>query len=134
MALSVKLSGTLTLAPASGSTTIEGTNGCQYGITNRVANQSPTKENSSATGSVASTVGFVALPIHADMRGTFLEIQMTEASGPLDIQITSVDSGVQVMLQVAGIFMIEKPSTDAITGVAIQGTGNYQWALTGTTA
>lgn len=134
MALRVELAGTLTLKPASGSATIEGTNGCQYGIANRVANRAPTKENSSATGSTASPASFVALPIHADMRGTFLQIQMTEASGPLDIQVTSVGSGVQVMLQVAGVFILEKPSTDAITGVAIQGTGNYQWALTGTTA
>lgn len=134
MALSVILKGTLTVKPAPGESPPEGSNGCGYGISNRVDTQSAALESSSATGNVASPSSFVSLPVDSNMRGRLLQMQFRSDSGPIDVELTQLVTGVTVLSQVQGMLVLEKPASDAITALRVQGTGNFQWVLTGASA
>ena len=134
MSMSVKFAGLLTIAPAPGTQPPEGTNGCQYGLANRLDTVSATAENSSSTGYVDSPSSFIDLAIDADMRGRLFQFMSRAAAGPIDIRVTSLVSGAQEVSQVQGLFVLERPAADAITVVEVQGSGQFQWILTGSRA
>lgn len=131
MTVTVELAGTLNIRPLDGSATPAGTTGCGHGFENRTDTRSAEAENGSSSASVASPSSFDALPIDSDMRGRLLHIYLDPNAAPVDVQLTLLASGVVTVPQVQGVFTLEKPAADAITGVAVQGTAKFAWRLTG---
>lgn len=132
MGLTAKLSGTLEITPEPGSAIIAGDSGQRFGLSNRAQNQSVAKENSSRTGRVASPSAYVALPVDSDMRAWTLVFQTKPSSAEIDIRISSAVSGDEDIDNVQGLLVVEKMQTDYITGISVQGTGEFEWALVGT--
>lgn len=133
MTIKAVLKGTFDLTPATSALPPESGDSCHIGFGTRTSNQTPTKENGSKTGDVASPSGFVALPLDANMRGTVLQIEV-KGSAALDVQVTGLTSGSETISAVGGLFVLERTTEDAITAVSVQGTASFQWQLTGRAA
>ncbi len=135
MTIAVRLSGKLSMRPPDGDpSSVEGDNGCQYGLAIPDELRTAELESSSMAGSVASPSSFVALAIDPNLRGRLLVIMPKPGAGPLDIRIVSLVSGSEDLSQTEGLVVICKTAADAITAVSIQGTGEFRWSLSGAAA
>lgn len=116
------------MRPTSGCA-VDGSAGQNWSIANTTNTQLMSKENSSATGNVASPASFVSLPIDSNMQGLLLQMQIS--NGSIDLRFTRVASGTQTISAVTGPYIFETSAADAITAIEVQGTADFQWILGG---
>jgi hypothetical protein len=132
--LSVQSSGSLRVRPVS-SCLIDGaaSTGSSFSFGLRPINRSAVLDGGSARATVDSPAAFVAQPWTNGLRATVFYLRvLTDAA--LTLRLTLETSGT-VTLPVQGVCgPIEISSTDRMTGLEIQGTGTFEWQVSGAQA
>lgn len=128
--LAIQLTGSLRVRPMTGCT-IDGSSstGASFSFALRPINRSAALDGGSARATIDSPAVFVAQPWTNGLRATVFYLHvLTEAA--LTLRLTLEVSGA-ITIPCQGMFAMEFPSTDRVTGLEIMGTGAFEWQVSG---
>jgi len=129
--ITVNASGNFEIVPEPSSSNQQNkSSGCAMGISLLDANRSAKTESSQTNGVIASPSSFVALPFAANLAARVLYFRR-KSGGPFDVRITTTVTGAVTIPKVSGILLLEIDAAEQLTGIEVQGEGEYEWAATG---
>jgi hypothetical protein len=132
--LTIDASGSLRVRPTPGCS-IDGASstGSSFSYKLRPVNRSAALDGGSSRATVDSPAAFVSQPWTNGLRATVFYLRVLTDSA-LTLRLTLETTGT-VTIPCQGVFgPIELPATDRMTGLEIQGSGTFEWQVSGAQA